>query len=263
MDILFKIFQEYGWWGLLGIALCIGLFISSKYVSKKFTKEVSSGLETIGKNLTEQLAKQNNELTSTIIDQQKILIDHLISRDNEKEEIHANMFNEKMSLADEINTGLKDMMNIHNSQRAFIIEFQNSAYNLSGIPFAKYNVTYECYERGLTQLVMNCKNLPYSQLANIVVTMIKKKVHQLVYRDIHELEENSRALFDLLFEDGATSIIYNALYDKDNQFFGLLVLEYHQEVDFDKINLNQIQFQSAELTSILNLRYKYNPEKTT
>lgn len=261
MEILFKIFQEYGWWGLLGIALCIGLFASSKYVSKKLTGDVSNGLEKIGKDLTEKIAKQNEELTSTIVNQQKILIDHLIHRDNEKEEIHANMFNEKMSLSNEINTGLKDMMNIHNSQRAFILEFQNTAYNLSGIPFAKYNCTYECYERGLTQLARKCKDLPFSQLANIVSTMIKQKKHQLIYKDIHNLEENSRALFDLLNEDGAKSIIYNALYDKDNQFFGLLVLEYHKEIDFNNINLNQIQFQSAELTSILNLRYKYNKEK--
>ncbi len=259
MDILFKIFQEYGWWGLLGIALCIGLFISSKYVSKKFTKEVSSGLDEIGKKLTDQLSQQNKDLTKTIIDQQKLLIDNLIHRDNEKIETHANMFNEKMSLSQEINTSLKDMMNIHNSQRAFILEFQNTAYNLSGIPFAKYSCTYESYERGLTPLGMVCNGLPFSQLADIVSRMIKDKTHQLVYDNIKELEENSPALFDLLIKDGAKVIIYNALYDKDNQFIGLLVLEYHKEVDIKNINLNQVQFQGAEITSILNLRYKYNP----
>lgn len=258
MELLFKIFQEYGWWGLLGIALCIGLFISSKYIAKKFSKEMSSGLDKIGEKLTDQLAEQNERLTSTIISQQQVLINNLINRDNEKQETHTNMMNEKMSLSQDINTSLKDMMNIHNSQRAFILEFQNTTYNLSGIPFAKYNCTYECYERGLTQLASVCRDLPFSQLANIVSTMIKKKVHQLVYDDINDLEENNRALFDLLVDDGAKAIIYNALYDKDNQFFGLLVLEYHKEVDLSNINLNQIQFQCAEITSILNLRYKYN-----
>ena len=258
MEVLFKIFQEYGWWGFLGIVLCIGLFISSKYISKKLTSNVSSGLEKIGADLTQKLADQNKELTTTIIDQQKVLIDNLINRDYIKQETHANMMNEKMSLSQDINTSLKDMMNIHNSQRAFIIEFQNNAYNLSGIPFAKYNCTYECYERGLTQLAAICRDLPFSQLANIVYTMIKRKVSQIVYDDVTELEENNRSLYDLLIQDEAKALIFNAFYDKDNQFFGLLVLEYHNEIDLEKINLNQIQFQCAEITSILNLRYKYN-----
>jgi hypothetical protein len=258
MEVLFKIFQEYGWWGILGIVICIGLFWSSKFVSKKLTANMTSGLEKIGADLTEKLADQNKALTNTIMDQQKLLIENLIHHDKEKEENHAQMMNEKMSLSQDINTSLKDMMNIHNSQRAFILEFQNSAYNLSGIPFAKYNCTYECYERGLTQLAVRCKDLPFSQLANVVATMIKKKVSQLVYNDISELEETNRALYDLLIDDGAKAIIYNALYDKDNQFFGLLALEYHKEVDLNNVNLDQIRLQCAEIISILNLRYKYN-----
>jgi hypothetical protein len=88
--------------------------------------------------------------------------------------------------------------------------------------------------------------------------MIKRKVSQIVYDDITELKENNRSLYDLLIQDEAKVLIFNALYDKDNQFFELLVLEYHNEIDLEKINLNQIQFQCAEITSILNLRYKYN-----
>ena len=38
---------------------------------------------------------------------------------------------------------------------------------------------------------------------------------------------------------------------------GLLVLEYQGELDTNKINLNQLRIQAAELTSILNIRYKY------
>ena len=67
MEILFKIFNEYGWWGILGIVICIVLFLITKYISKKFNKNITSGLEKVGETLTNQLAEQNKELTQTIV----------------------------------------------------------------------------------------------------------------------------------------------------------------------------------------------------
>jgi hypothetical protein len=59
MEILFKIFQQYGWWGLAGIGACIILFLIAKYMTKKFNKNISTGFDKIGEKLTDQLSKQN------------------------------------------------------------------------------------------------------------------------------------------------------------------------------------------------------------
>jgi hypothetical protein len=45
------------------------------------------------------------------------------------------------------------------------------------------------------------------------------------------------------------------MYDKNNVLIGLLVLEYQTPIT--NINLNQLHIQTAEITSILNIRYKY------
>ena len=59
-------------------------------------------------------------------------------------------------------------------------------------------------------------------------------------------------------ENETTAIVYSALYDKNNILIGLLILEYQHNVHkFTKEEINQLQVQSAELTSIINLRYKY------
>ena len=135
MENIFKVFELYGWWGLLGLLLFVILFFGIKYIFKKMsnniTTNISSGLEKVGENLTTQLSEQNKQLTSTIIGQQEKLINYLINNESEREKNHSSMLNERMSLAQDINQALKDIMNIHHAQRAFILEFHNSYQNLN------------------------------------------------------------------------------------------------------------------------------------
>ena len=78
MDVVLKIFLTYGWWGLLGIVVCVGAYWLGKYFVKKLSKNVTSGLEEIGKTLTTEISNQNQELIKTIMAQQDKLIDHMI-----------------------------------------------------------------------------------------------------------------------------------------------------------------------------------------
>lgn len=256
MNVLFEIFKLYGWWGLLGIVICIVLFFTSKYVSKKITKDVSSGLEKVGEKLTDQMAKQNDKLTETIIDQQKKLVDYIISKDIDKQTNHNVMLHKKMVDSENINMTLKDIMNIHNAQRAFVLSFHNSGENLSGIPFPKYSCDYEWFERGLLPLQFKCKNLSFSSLAHIINEILKSPTQQIIYH-IDDLAQHSPSLYALLKDDLSETIVYTAMYDNNNILIGLLVLEYKQQHIPEHVNLNQLHIQAAELTSILNLRYKY------
>lgn len=67
METLFKIFLSYGWWGLLGIVVCVILFFLSKIIIKKISSNVSTGLEQVGKNLTKEISEQNKTLVDTFI----------------------------------------------------------------------------------------------------------------------------------------------------------------------------------------------------
>ena len=257
MDILFDIFQQYGWWGMLGIFLCICLFLMSKYVSKKFNKNITSGLEKVGEKLTNQLSEQNKQLTTTIVNSQEKLINYLIKKDDEETKNHNNMLSERMTLAEDINMTLKDIMNIHNAQRAFILEFHNSYQNLSGVPFAKYSCNYEWFDKGLSPLGTKIIGLPFGSIAKVVYDVIKSDTQQVIYTDIHRLEEENPSLVSIFRDPKTKAIVYTGMYDKNNILIGLLVLEYQKEFDESKLNLPQLNIQTAEVTSILNIRYKY------
>ena len=200
METLFKIFLEYGWWGILGIILCIGLFFGGQYMIKKINKNMSSGLETIGKELTKEISEQNKELVTKIIANQDKLLDHILDQKTMERKNHNVMLHEKMQLSDEINMSLKDIMNIHNAQRAFILSFHNSGENLSGTPFPKYSCEYEWFDKGLLPLQFKCKNLSFSSLAHIVNNILKSSNQQIIY-SIEDLYQYSPSLYALLKDD--------------------------------------------------------------
>lgn len=256
METLFKIFLEYGWWGILGIILCIGLFFGGQYMIKKINKNMSSGLETIGKELTKEISEQNKELVTKIIANQDKLLDHILDQKTMERKNHNVMLHEKMQLSDEINMSLKDIMNIHNAQRAFILSFHNSGENLSGTPFPKYSCEYEWFDKGLLPLQFKCKNLSFSSLAHIVNNILKSSNQQIIY-SIEDLYQYSPSLYALLKDDLSETLVYTAMYDKNNNLIGLLVLEFKKENSLEHVNLNQLHIQAAELISMLNLRYKY------
>lgn len=255
MELFFNIFQQYGWWGILGIILCMILFLITKYIIKKFNKNLSSGFDKVGEKLTDQLSKQNEQLTNTIVSSQEKLINYLITKDDEKTQNHNNMLNERMTLAEEINQSLKDIMNIHNAQRAFILEFHNSYQNLSGVPFAKYSCNYEWFDKGLQPLANKIIGLPFSSISKVVYDVINSDTQQAIFTDIQSLEDDNPTLVSIFKDPKTKAIVYTGMYDKNNVLIGLLVLEYHNPIE--KLNLNQLHIQTAEITSILNIRYKY------
>ena len=271
MEVLFGIIEKYGLWGVCTLIVYMGFVLLFKWLSNKLSENVASGLEKVGekltdqmslqnKNLTNALAEQQSQLTNTIVDQQNKLLDHLINKDSYDTSNHNKMLNKRIELAEEINNALRDIMNIHNAQRAFIIEFHNSYENLSGVPFAKYSCTYEWFEKGLMPLANKIMGLPFAQLAKIVNDIINSDNQQKVYTDLETMERENPSLFAFLKDDRTKAIVYDAMYDRHNQLIGCLVLEYQIPLEEGHLNLDQLKVQTAELTSILNIRYKYSKD---
>ena len=271
MEVLFGIIEKYGLWGVCTLIVYMGFVLLFKWLSNKLSENVASGLEKVGEKLTDQishqnkdltnvLAEQQSQLTNTIVEQQNKLLDHLINKDSYDTSNHNKMLNKRIELAEEINNALRDIMNIHNAQRAFIIEFHNSYENLSGVPFAKYSCTYEWFEKGLMPLANKIMGLPFAQLAKIVNDIINSDNQQKVYTDLETMERENPSLFAFLKDDRTKAIVYDAMYDRHNQLIGCLVLEYQIPLEEGHLNLEQLKVQTAELTSILNIRYKYSKD---
>lgn len=258
MTTLLDFADEYGIWGVVGLVLCMGLFLLTKWLSNKLSDDVKSGMEKVGEKLTNQLSIQNDKLINTIVDQQERLVDHLLNKKSDEEENHNNMLNERINLTEEINNSLKDIMNIHNSQRAFIIEFHNSYKNLSGVPFAKYSCTFEWFEKGLPPLTTKLNALPFSMLSKVVSDILEEPSGMKIYTDMKKMEDENPALFAACKDNRTKAIVYSSMYDRNNILIGLLVLEYQVPLKDAHLNLDQLKVQTAELTSILNIRYKYS-----
>lgn len=267
MNSVVSIFEQYGWAGINAVIICIALFYGGKYVIKKLTTNMKTGLEDVGEKLTdkmaeqndklaEQLANQNDTLVKTIVDQQGQLLGHLLDNKQNEQKNHNEMLGERMALTEEIKDGLKDIGHIHGAQRVFIVEFHNSNQNLSGTPFAKWSCTYEWCEKNVSSVQFAVKDLPFSGLSGAIAKLYNSHEQQLIYEKTEDLLDDCPALRDLFTKYPCDSIICTAMYDRDNVLIGALILEFI-DTDMSKVNLNQLHIQAAELTSLINVRYKY------
>lgn len=257
MSVFFEIWDKYGWLGIGGLLLCMILFILIKKLGNKISCEMTSGLEKVGEKLTDQISKQNDKLMDSMVEQQKQLIDYLITEKKSDQNRHNNMINDKEDLAVEINDYLKDIMNIHNSQRAYILEFHNHNENLSGTPFVKYSCKYEWFEPGYDPLMGVCKDMAFSSIAQITKDVRQSENQCVVYTDINKFSKANPSISYYIKNDSTKAYVFKALYDKNNILIALLVLEYNYEIDPSKIKFNKLLVESAELTQLINLRYKY------
>ena len=191
MNSVISIFEQYGWAGINAVIICIVLFYGVKYVIKKLTSNMKTGLENVGEKLTDkmseqndkladQLSKQNETLVKTIVDQQDKLLGHLLDNRHNEQKNHNEMLGERMALTEEIRAGLKDIGHIHGAQRVFVVEFHNSNQNLSGTPFAKWSCTYEWCEKNVASVQFAVKDLPFSGLSGAINKLYNSQEQQLV-----------------------------------------------------------------------------------
>ena len=228
MNAVISIFEQYGWSGINAVVTCIVLFYVGKYVIKKLTSNMKTGLEDVGEKLTNKMAEQNEHLVHTIIGQQDKILTHILDNHQTVQKNHNDMLGERMALTEEIKTGLKDIGHIHGAQRVFVIEFHNSNQNLS----------------------------PFSCFSGAINKIYNSHEQQLIYKNIEDLLDDCPALRDLFTKFPCNSIACTAMYDRDNVLIGALVLEFIDN-GTEKLNVNQLHIQAAELTSLINIRYKY------
>lgn len=257
MENIVDIFNKFGWWGVLGLLVCVLIIIGAQWLSKKLSQDMESGLEKVGTKLTEQMSRQNDSLTKVIVEQQEKLLDHLLTEKKSEQSRHNNMINDKEDLAVDINDYLKDIMNIHNSQRAYILEFHNHNENLSGTPFVKFSCKYEWFEPGYDPLIGTCKDMAFASIAQITKDVRHSNTQCVVYNDMNKFTKVNPSISYYIKGENTKSFLFKALYDKNNILIALLVLEYNYEINPNNINFNKLLVEGAELTQLINLRYKY------
>lgn len=266
---IFEVIAKYGW-GSVAIVGCLALiYIVVKLIGNKIANNVKDGMENIANklsvNISQQnevlssnIAKQNGELVKAISNQNERLLSFLMHKDAADEDIHDRKVERRMEFAEDIIDKLRDIVNITNSQRAFIIEYHNSYKNLAGSPFAKYTCTYEWFVKGLDQISTRISGLPYSTMAKIVGDVKRTGKHQKLYLDIEKMEAENPQLFSLVKDPRTKGVFYHTLYDENNKMMGMLVIEWQTHItkeSFNERDLSKVLSEECvQLQTWLNLQ---------
>ena len=259
METFFNIFESYGFPGLISAGIGMVLYYFIKYYGNQLTKNMQSGLEKIGENLSDQMSKQNDLLTKTIIEQEDKLINYLINEKKNEQSRHNSMIHDKEDLAVDINNYLKVIKNVHAAQRTYILEFHNHNENLSGTPFVKFTCKYEWFDlsSGYEPLIGICKDMAFASIAQVFKEVRQSSDQCMIYTDLEDFGNNNPSLAYYLIKKSTKSLIFKGLYDQNNTFIAVLVIEYDHIINGKDINLNKLNVQAAEITQLINLRYKY------
>lgn len=259
MDLssFFSLINQYGWSSVF-IALTISIvYIATKLIIKHISKDLNTGMEKLTLNVTDCMTKQNNDIVNVITTQNDKLIDYITTRDNNRNSVHAAMLEERMICSEEINNKLKEIRLTLGASHVMIFEFHNSYQNLSGTPFAKYSCTYEDFALGATPISNKISGYPFSIISHVVKDILKSDNKQIVYTSKEDILK-SPLLYDAEYGNkDITCLIYNAMFDNHNNIIGLLVIEFDKSIP-NNINLEELKIDTAQITSILNLRYKYS-----
>ena len=266
-NTIFKVISEYGWYSVL-IALAVGIiFIGAKYLAKKVTGGIHNDMGELTDKLSTQMSTQNNELITALNKQNDMLvtsinnredklISYLISSKESDKQSHEEKLTERMSLSNEINHKLRDIMNMTHSKHVSILEFHNSFQNMCGIPFAKYTCTYEWYKPGEVTSKPRWQALPFSGISSVVEDILENKEHIIAYKDTAFFKDENPGLYQYFSEVDTKSVIYVAMYDNTNVMVGLVCLEFDDWIPVS-VDIKDLKAQAIELSSLVNLQYRF------
>ena len=260
METFASIVESYGLTGVAVMLISMILFFIIKYWGHKLTDNMTTGLEKIGEKLTDQISHQNDELTKTIISQEDKLINYLIKEKKNEHDRHNKMIVDKEDLAVDITNYLKVIKEVHKAQRGYILEFHNHNENLSGTPFVKFTCKYEWFELkdGYEPLIGNCNDMAFAAIAQVFKDVRTSENQCVIYNDLEKFGEQNPSLAYYLVKQNTKTLIFKGLYDKNNVFIAVIVLEYDHVINAKDINLNKLHVQASEITQLINLRYKYD-----
>jgi hypothetical protein len=272
LDTLYNIFQQYGLTGLILVTMGTVIVILGKQVFKNIKGNVNNRLDTLATTITDNMSKQNQTLIDSLNKQNEKLSDSLTNQNTQLLEFitnqqpvnkqkHDEMFKERLNTTSDINMKLKEICLTHGAFFAAIFEFHNTSTNLCGVPFAKFSCNFEYVEQKKPRtLLANVQSFPFSMIEPVVSDIMKTcDSRQVLYKDIAALPEEFYSVYNifLAMPSKLHGLIANAMWDNNENMIGLLIIGYKTELP-DNIQTNEIKIDTTQLTSIVNLRYKYD-----
>ena len=268
METLLKVFDKYGWPGVIVILLVGVIWL----LLKTQTKHVNTGLKEATDKMTNTIVEQNGELVKMLGDQNDKMIGcftDTLAKQNDKlvdcvitlkgsQEAHDMGIDERLDVQSTINDKIKHLCDILHAQRVAVLEFHNSKENLDGLPFVWYDMQYEYQVRNIEAIENKVKNLQAGALSPVIDELKNNDYILWLREDIDNVYDKSSVLYDYLINKlNLNAIIYYPLYNNLNKLIGLLAVEYGESFNTELINdiidINEIKLEAGAISTLITL----------
>ena len=272
LDTLYQIFQQYGVTGLIFVAMTTVIVILGNQLLKNLKGNVNNRLDTLATTITDNMSSQNkvlidslnnqnDKLSDSLTKQNTQLLDFITNQQPAKKQKHDEMFKERVNTTRDINMKLREICLTHDAFFAAILEFHNTSTNLCGIPFAKFSCNFEYVEQKKPRTLLSVvQSFPFSMIEPVITDIMNTHdSRQVIYKDVDTLPDEFDSVDNIFLQMPIKphGMIANAMWDNDENMIGLLIIGYKNEVP-DNVQSDEIKIDTAQLTSIVNLRYKYD-----
>lgn len=234
IESLLKLFEQYGWPGVMAIICILVVY----YMISKKEKKNNDIINKNFNNLTETISKQNETLIDAITDSNDkiqnrmfdLICKTLDNRDKQKNDTHKLSLAKRQEVSTQINDILFDILLWSNAQRVSIVEFHNSKENLDGLSFLWYDMQYEKTERGVKSLSSKIKDSQATIIYPFVrrVNESESNIVNITPDDIENIYNESTVLYEHLKKVNVSNMVCCGIYNNDNNdLIGMMIIEYH------------------------------------
>lgn len=254
-DFIVEIITKYGINGLV-IAIIGGLimFIILRTINKfgnNLTLTLSSDLDKLSLEMTKNITAQNDKLVNKISEQNSKLIDYFVNNTERTKDEHNKNLNKLMDMSQSLKQKCHELLDITHSSRVSILEFHNSSYNLNGMPFAKYTMTYEWPAKGVPTIQEFYRDMPFSIIANVYSDLMNSPNDYYIYYDIESMEDDNPVLCQTMKKRGTKSEAFFSIIDDNNQIIALLMIEFHTPLIKGTVSLQDVKDEVEKIKEML------------
>lgn len=249
--------QNFGPFGLILIVIgFVGWFLI-----KELRKSNASLIEKqhqynvqMTEGISNSITKLSEKLTDDLRDQNKQLIEYLLSQDVNKIATHNKNLLDRRNITSEVNALISNLCIELGALRVCVIEFHNSLFNQTGFPFLKYTVTYEKITKGCKTIQQNYQGSQFSSISTISEYVLRSHDHIYELHSHDEIDE----IVPIMLYDGRTNVnavLFKGLFDsEDNDLIGLLCVEFADKIpeNYDKTSIISTARTIGELISLTN-----------
>lgn len=264
LGIGLKILDEFGLSGLILCIVGILVFYGAKWLHNKISgsitdaiqhqnDDLTNSIKDLSASLTKAMVDRDQSLINGIAEQNKSMLEYLVKRDNIKQDTHDTLLTERLKNTETIEQRLNDLLNYYHCDRILLYEFHNSLQNLSGIPFARFSCNYGRPAPGIVSIKHKLQNIPFSTINTVVQDIVdfSDSTSSNVWYNVPDLEAKNPDLGQLLASNGVKSVLFKALYDKNNNMIGLISMEYIKHQQDLNVSYTKLLVEASKIESML------------